>query len=209
MTSLIQDNQFVLFIGDSITDTGRDRQDDTDLGSGYANFVAAWFTASHPNRRVRFLNRGISGNRVQDLEARWQTDCLDLKPDWVSVLIGINNVVRRYDSNLPTTTDAFKASYRALLDATVQHTSARIILLEPFLLANNPQMAAWRDELNPKIDAIRDLAVEYKTFYVPLDGLFAAAAAQRGMQFWLPDGVHPTQAGHALIAQAWLEALSR
>ena len=204
----IQDDQTVLFIGDSITDTGRDRDDDSDLGSGYANFVAAWFTARYPHRRVRFLNRGISGNRVQDLQDRWQRDCIDLKPDWVSILIGINNTMRRYDSNMMTSDDEFRASYHELLRQVKQQLHAPIILLEPFLLTVQDDMRAWRADLNPKIDSIRQLAVEFGAFYVPLDGLFAAVAARRGMAFWLPDGVHPTQAGHALIAQAWLDAIS-
>jgi acyl-CoA thioesterase I len=204
----VQDDQTVLFIGDSITDTGRNRDDDSDMGGGYANFVAAWFTAHYPHRRVRFLNRGISGDRVQDLQVRWQRDCIDLKPDWVSILIGINNVIRRYDSNLITPDAEFAAAYRSLLQQVKQDLQAPIILLEPFVLAVNEDMRAWRADLNPKIDIIRHLAAEYGAFYVPLDGLFAAVAARRGMAFWLPDGVHPTQAGHALIAQAWLDAIS-
>src|SRR5215217_1440945 len=111
--TLIADNAVVLFQGDSITDAGR--LDSADgMGFGYANYAAAWFSALYPEKRVRFLNRGISGNRAVDLERRWQADCLDLKPDWVSILIGINDTWRRYDGNDPTSTEQYITSYRAI-----------------------------------------------------------------------------------------------
>ena len=86
--TLIEDNAVVLFQGDSITDAGRDRNAKGSLGGGYAQMAATWFTALYPEKRVNFLNRGNSGNRAADLEARWQADCLDLKPSWVSIMIG-------------------------------------------------------------------------------------------------------------------------
>ena len=112
----IQENAVVLFQGDSITDAGRLRDDPEHMGGGYAALAAAWFSARFPERRVRFLNRGISGNRTADLRARWQRDCIDLRPDWVSILIGINDTWRRYDRSDPTSTEAFAANYRAILE---------------------------------------------------------------------------------------------
>jgi acyl-CoA thioesterase I len=206
--TLIEQNATVLFQGDSITDAGRSRVDDADLGHGYAAMVAAWVSARYPERQVRFLNRGISGNRAKDLYARWQADCLDLAPTWVSILIGINDTWRRYDSADRTTTEAYEESFRAILTATQERLKARIIILEPFVLPTPPDRAAWREDLDPKIAVARKLAREFGTLFVPLDGVFAAAATQRPMEFWLADGVHPTPAGHALIAQAWLRAVS-
>lgn len=205
--TLIETNATVLFQGDSITDAGRSRENDADLGRGYAAMVAAWFSARYPERKVRFLNRGISGNRAKDLRARWQTDCLDLAPTWVSILIGINDTWRRYDSNDPTPPDVFEAHYRAILEQTRDRLGARIIILEPFVLPTPPDRAAWRVDLDPKIAIARKLAREFGALFVPLDGPFAAAATQREMEVWLADGVHPTPAGHALIAQAWLRAV--
>ncbi len=201
-------DDLVLFQGDSITDAGRSRSDDNQLGSGYAALVAAWYTASHPGRRVRFLNRGISGNRVQDLRARWQSDCLDLRPNVVSILIGINDTWRRYDANDPTTAAVYAEDYRAILGA-VRDLGARLVILEPFLLPTPPDRLAWREDLDPKIQVARSLAREFEALYVPLDGLFAAASTRRAPELWATDGVHPAPTGHALIAQAWLEAVER
>lgn len=96
MSLLIQDGELVLFQGDSITDAGRDRTDPFSLGYGYPMMIDAWFSALYPAKHVRFANCGISGNRVKDLKARWDKDCIDLRPDWVSILIGINDCWRRY-----------------------------------------------------------------------------------------------------------------
>jgi len=152
-----------------------------------------------------FLNRGISGNRVKDLQDRWQADCIALKPDWVSILIGINNTWRRYDSNDPTSTADFEKGYRDILEKTRRHTKVQIILCEPFVLPVPGDRLVWREDLDPKIQVVRNLAVEFKALLLPLDGIFAQAATAREPGFWAPDGVHPSPAGHALIAQAWLK----
>src|SRR4051794_21960530 len=99
MATLLQDNDVVLFQGDSITDAGRNRDNGDDLGKGYALITAALFSHMYPGKRVQFINRGSSGNRVSDLQNRWQEDCLELKPTWVSIYIGINDTWRRYDRN--------------------------------------------------------------------------------------------------------------
>jgi acyl-CoA thioesterase I len=207
MTLLIESNATVLFQGDSITDAGRSRENDADLGHGYPAMVAAWFSALYPERNVHFLNRGISGNRAQDLCTRWQVDCLDLTPTWVSILIGINDTWRRYDSNDPTSAEVYENNFRAILAQTRDKLDANIIILEPFVLPTPPDRAAWRVDLDPKIAVARRLAREFDARFVPLDGPFAAAATQREMNFWLADGVHPAPPGHALIAQAWLRAV--
>ena len=184
MTPSIPDNAVVLFQGDSITDAGRLDSGDG-MGFGYANLAAAWFSALYPEKHVRFINRGISGNRVVDLTRRWQKDCLDLKPDWVSILIGINDVWRRYDSHDPTSTEKYETGYRALLRQTTEKLpGVRLIVCEPFVLPVPADRAAWREDLDPKIAAARRLALEFKALYVPLDGLFAQAATQAEPAFW-------------------------
>lgn len=202
----IKDQSLVLFQGDSITDAGRSREDGSDLGYGYAALTAAWFSALHPGKGVRFLNRGISGNRAADLRARWQEDCLALRPDWVSIMIGINDTWRRYDSGDVTPVEVYANNFKAILEQT-RLSGARILILEPFLLPVPEDRRAWRVDLDPKIQAARELAREYQAVFVPLDGEFAAVAVKREPAFWLPDGVHPSLAGHALIAQAWLQAV--
>lgn len=203
---MITDRETVLFQGDSITDAGRHYEDANDLGTGYPAVIAAWFSALYPAKNVRFLNRGISGHRAGDLRGRWKKDCLDLKPDWVSVLIGINDTWRRYDSNDLTSAAVYEDNLRAILTAT-RDMGAKIILIEPFLLPSLPDRLIWREDLDPKIDVARRLAREFQTLYIPMDGLFQSAATQREMSFWLPDGVHPSLAGHSLISQAWLRAI--
>ena len=208
MSALIEDGTVVLFQGDSITDAGRSREDDGNLGFGYAMMTAAWFSAVYPEKRVRFINRGIGGNRAKDLQARWKEDCLGLKPDVVSILIGINDVWRRYDSGDPTSLEAFEKSYRDILTRTKNELNARMILIEPFVLPVPDDRSRWREDLDPKIHAVCRLAREFGATYIPMDGLFARASAIREPAFWAGDGVHPTPAGHALIARAWLKAVN-
>jgi len=207
MQPIIEDGALVLFQGDSITDAGRDRQADGDLGRGYAQMAAAWFSALYPEKNVRFRNRGIGGNRSRDLKARWREDCLDLKPDWVSIMIGINDTWRRYDSNDPTTCEAYEADYRQILTRVRDEPGAQLIVIEPFALPTPPDRLEWRVDLDPKIQAARRLAREFGAVYVPMDGIFAAACSRASADFWAPDGVHPTPAGHALIARSWLKAV--
>jgi len=200
----VKDNSVVLFQGDSITDAGRSRENDAELGQGYAMMAASWYAAMYPDRKITFLNRGNSGDRVKDLLARWENDCLKLKPDVVSILVGINDTWRRYDSNDPTPTTVFEQQYRELLSRT-QNIQPSIIILEPFVLHVPDDRKKWREDLDPKIEVVRRLAREYRAVYVPMDSVFAAASSKRPPDFWAQDGVHPTHAGHALIARHWLE----
>ncbi|HZC05929.1 MAG TPA: SGNH/GDSL hydrolase family protein [Ktedonobacterales bacterium] len=204
----IAEGETVLFQGDSITDADRARFYLDDLGRGYALMTAGWFGARYPERGVRFLNRGIGGDRVVDLLARWDDDCLALRPDVLSILVGINETWRAFDAGDPTPVEVFERDYRELLTRARDALPAtRLILMEPFSLPISPAREAWRADLDPKIQAVRRLARAFGALLVPLDGLFAQAAARREATFWAEDGVHPTPAGHALIARAWLSAI--
>src|SRR5690606_15681946 len=127
LSLLFQEGAVVLFQGDSITDCGRDRRSGDHLGWGYAMMAASWFSALYPERRVTFLNRGVSGDRTKDLVARWEEDCIALKPDWVSILIGINDTWRRYDSGDPTPLEEFERNYRRLLTEVKERLGAGLI----------------------------------------------------------------------------------
>jgi acyl-CoA thioesterase-1 len=207
MSLLINEGDLILFQGDSITDAGRNHENNDDLGKGYANLIAAWFSALYPEKKVSFINRGIGGNTVENLQARWKTDCLELKPSWVSIMIGINDCWRRYDSNNPTSVDTFENKYRDILTQTKENLNAKIILCEPFVLPFPEERKKWREDLDPKIQVVRNLAREFNAPFVPCDGLFAQACTKRDPEFWSNDGVHPSQAGHALIAQMWLKTM--
>nr|BBH90885.1 lipase [Thermosporothrix sp. COM3] len=206
MQTLIQDGATVLFQGDSITDAGRIREDKFNLGAGYAMMAAAWFQMCYPEKRVTFLNRGIGGDLSVDLTRRWDRDCLALRPDWVSILVGINDVWRRYTESRLTTVETYEQNYRTLLDP-LRQMGTRLILCEPFVLHTPSDREQWREDLNPKIEVVRKLAREYDAVLVPFDEVFAQAVQRREPQFWAYDGVHPTEAGHALMARTWLRSI--
>ena len=188
----------VVFAGDSVTDCGR-RTDPEALGAGYVRNLYDDLGA----RRPRIINAGISGNRAVDLVSRWATDVLALEPSLVSVLIGINDTWRRYDEDDPTTAESFEASYRALLDPL----TCPVVLVEPFLLPVKDGQDAWREDLDPKLDVVRKLAVEYGAILVPADVELNRQASNVGAAALAHDGVHPTAAGHRAIADLWRQVV--
>ncbi|MDD3766999.1 MAG: SGNH/GDSL hydrolase family protein [Eubacteriales bacterium] len=203
---IISKNATVLFQGDSITDCGRDREKDT-LGSGYPSLVAAMVGSKYPHLGIKFINRGISGNRAKDLCERWDKDCIDLKPDVLSILIGINDTWRRYDSNDPTSADEYYENYKQILSKTREKLGdIPIIIMEPFVLPCPQDRISWREDLDPKIQKTRQLAREFGCIYIPLDGIFAQNSIVVEPTFWAADGVHPSPQGHALIARHWMDA---
>lgn len=207
MSLKIEENAAVLFQGDSITDADRFREDSNSLGHGYAMMVAAWFSALNPERHVTFLNRGIGGNRVVDLRERWQEDCLDLTPTWVSIMIGINDTWRAFDSDDPTSAESYEQDYRHILQQVRDQLGARILLMEPFVLPYPEDRKDWRGDLDPRIEIVHRLAEEFDAVLVSLDKIFEEKSGAVPAEFWADDGVHPSAAGHALIAQSWLDAV--
>lgn len=202
MAPLIENGAVVLFQGDSITDAGRNREAGEDLGPGYAMIASGLFMAAYPETGVKFLNRGISGNTVRDLKARWKEDALDLKPSWISIMIGINDT---WWAGVGA--EEYENVYREILTESRDTLNARFILIEPFLLPSAAEYDRVRRELDPKIDVVRKLAREFGAVLVPMDGIFAAACARREATYWSLDGVHVTPAGNALMAKSWLQAI--
>jgi len=202
----LQQNDHVLFYGDSITDAGRRAETNNNggMGHGYASMIAGLLSARYPELGLTFTNRGISGNRIYDLADRLRQDLLDLKPTVVSMLIGINDTWRRYDSDLLSPVEEFSACYRQILTTVGRELGARLVICEPFLLPIPEDRARWREDLDPRLHAIREIARDFQAIYVPYDGLFAAAACRAPLAYWLPDGVHPSQAGHAMMAEHWI-----
>ncbi|HEY3504417.1 MAG TPA: SGNH/GDSL hydrolase family protein [Actinocatenispora sp.] len=196
----------VLFTGDSITDMGRDRADEYDLGRGYAGLAAALHRARHPERRVTFGNVGVGGRRVRDLREHWANECEAWRPDLVSILVGVNDTARRYRRNEPTPVEDFERDYRDIVERAGR-TGAAIVLVEPFLTAVAPDQPAWREDLDPKITVVHKLAAEYGTLLVTADALIAERVGVTGPAYWCRDGIHPTPAGHALLAEEWLRVV--
>ncbi|MGW6131296.1 SGNH/GDSL hydrolase family protein [Cellulomonas sp. NPDC055163] len=163
--------------------------------------------ARRPDLGLTFLNRGIGGDTAHQLRDRWETDALALEPTVVSVLVGINDTWRRYDSGRATSIDAYEEDYRAVLDSARDRLGARLVLVEPFVVPVEEAQHRWREDLDPRIGVVRRLAAEFRATLVPADGLFAAAAVRTTPAAWAYDGVHPTPAGHGLLAEAWLDAV--
>ncbi len=208
---MIQPKDHIVFYGDSITDCGRNRDalpgTEAGWGDGYAQIIAEFLSSQKPELHLQFTNKGISGNRIYDLEERLERDVLSLRPELVSILIGINDVWREFDSNTPSPIEDFRDSYRRILER-LAGAGCELVLLDPFLLHTKPEFKAWLPVLEPKIEVVRELAQEFAAIHVPLDDLFTAASRKREPAFWAGDGVHPSKAGHALIAQSWIEAVA-
>jgi len=203
---LAKKGDLILFIGDSVTDCDRNREDLSDLGPSYVKKIDSFLKDFCSEMELRVMNKGISGNRVIDLQARWQDDCLCYKPDIINILIGINDCWRRFDNNDPTSAENFEKRYDSILLAA-QKTGAKLTIMEPFVLPYPAERTSWREDLDPKIQAVRKLARKYGAKLIPLDGIFASLITSKEPQFYSADGVHPTNAGHAVIAKAWLEAM--
>ncbi|HOU09765.1 MAG TPA: SGNH/GDSL hydrolase family protein [Clostridiales bacterium] len=203
---MFENDAVILFQGDSITDCGRSRLRNNGLGSGYVRMIAGALKKAAPDAGIRVLNRGISGNRAIDLVERWQKDCIDLQPDYLSILIGVNDTWRAFDSNDYTADVTFKARCRTILEETLKKTQAKIILLSPFLLDVNEKVTKMREDLSGKQRAVGELAQEYAAKWLDLDAVFAQACTTAPPTEFSLDGVHPTAKGHALIAAEWLKA---
>jgi lysophospholipase L1-like esterase len=194
----------VMFTGDSITDCHRTDTEES-LGFGYPLHVAGQWGLAHPDRPVRWLNSGIAGNKVLDLEPRWQRDVLDAGADVVSILVGINDATwHTYaEDGRVIPVEEFHAGYDRLL-APLADAGTALILVEPFVLPVSAEQRAWRGDLDEKTDAVRELAKTYAAELLAADTMFTELAAATGPEYWAPDGVHPGPAGHAALAAAWL-----
>ncbi|WP_176012792.1 SGNH/GDSL hydrolase family protein [Victivallis sp. Marseille-Q1083] len=204
--------EIIVFQGDSVTDCGRSyeaKEANQGLGGGYPLLAAGRLLRELPAKNLRCYNRGISGNRVVDLYARWKIDTLNLKPDFISILIGVNDIWHEFANHNGVETERFERVYRELLSWTLEVLpSVRLLLIEPFALECGAVSAAWRPELAGKQQVVRKLAAEFKTLFLPAQELLNAAvkeAPSSGPEYWLADGVHPTIAGHTVLADAWCE----
>ena len=197
----------ILFQGDSITDANRNRADYHDLGQGYVKFAAPLIEAAMPDTSFEFIDLGISGNRSDDLLARSTTDIVEIDPDVISILIGINDVWHRHSSGREMTDEQFETNYRAVLERIRKETHAKILILCPFLLPSSDK-ESWRGEVESICAIVRRLADEYADAYLPLDEKFAAAlpTAPTPMHY-SADGVHPNAAGAEFIGGLYCEAI--
>lgn len=217
---MLKDNATILFQGDSITDAGRTYdykisfpeelpEENFGLGYGYPFMIKNYLDVFHRGKNIKVLNRAISGNRSIDLVERWKEDCLDLKPDYLSILVGVNDVWRRYDgTNIITTPQEYEDNLHKMISSVKnQNENCEIILLEPFLLPVDKEKECYREDLDPKIHILRKIAREYNATYIPFDGVFASQWVSINPEELSYDGVHLTQKGHSIIAKMWLDII--
>lgn len=198
----------ILFQGDSITDAGRDRNDIHNLGNGYPKYAAAALRQAHPEIEFEFVNLGISGNQTKDLQARIQADFVDIQPDIVSIMIGINDVWHHASDRSWIPHDVFEERYRSVLQAVKDHTHAKIMIIEPFLIPVADKLF-FREDLAPKIEIVRKLAREYADVFMPTDGLLHAAFIGKEPTWFAADGVHPTANGADFIGGVYAQYMEK
>ncbi len=195
----------ILFQGDSITDAGRDRRNYHDLGGGYPKYAAGFISAAHPEIKFEFINLGISGNRTSQLFDRFYEDGISLKPDVISILIGINDIWHR-QNHIATTDEQIATNYRALLERIKRETDAKIMILSPYVL-DAPDKTPLSDDLMTVKPIIEELAEEFADVYVPLQEIFDKAIRnQPEPLYYSADGVHPNENGAKFIGEHYAKA---
>ncbi len=199
-----------LFQGDSITDGNRTRNNDWNhvMGHGYAYILASRLGYEHPGKGFRFLNRGVSGNKVTDLAARWQADALDLKPDVLSILVGINDVAAFLDGDAAFPALQYEAGYGALLAQTQrQLPGVQLVLGQPFILPVGRVKERWEaydGQVRQRQQIVNKLGARHGAIVVEFGQAFTKALIQAPADYWIWDGIHPMPAGHELMAREWL-----
>lgn len=212
----LKTNAVILFQGDSITDGNRGRNEDPNhiMGHGYAFSIASRIGADFPEKNYKFYNRGISGNKVTDLEKRWQTDTLDLKPDVLSILVGVNDAASTvYNWQPLISVEKYRAIYNKLLEQTRElFPDVIFVLCEPFILKVGKVAEKWevyQSDIEKRREVVKKLAAKFDAVFVPSQEVFNKACEKAPSEYWMWDGIHPTVAGHELLAREWLKQVEK
>jgi len=213
---MLKPSNLILFQGDSITDCERVRDDSKHannprgMGRGYPYLIASQLLAERPAEGLKFQNFGISGNRIVDLYARFREDALNWKPDVLSILIGVNDTWHEFMRQAGVPVPKYERVYRQLLVETKEALpEVKLVLCEPFLLRCGVVGDAWVPEVDQRRAVVRKLAREFNAVLVPFQEMFDAAVKQAPAEYWAGDGVHPTPAGHRLMATTWMKCVLR
>lgn len=210
-----RDGHTFLFQGDSITDGNRTRDNDWNhvMGHGYQFIIASKLWYEFSNRGFHFFNRGVSGNKVTDLADRWQKDTLDLTPDVLSILIGINDTSAFLNGNHDFTGENYHDGLRALLEQTKEQLpDIQFVLCEPFVLPVGSVKDRWDEysnEIKKRQQSVLKLSKEFNAVFVPFQTAFNNALSKAPAAYWIWDGIHPMPAGHELMAREWLGHVSK
>lgn len=209
------DGLVFLFQGDSITEGGRSYDNDWNhiMGQSFPYLISSRLWYDYRDKNMMFYNRGISGNRIQDLEDRWQKDTLDLKPDVLTILIGVNDVIAVVEDWNPGTIKQVEDIFRRILDqtkATLPNTL--VVLCEPFILPlgwvkKKPEV--WITEIKKHQELVKTLSDEYGTLFLKLQEPFNEVCKNMPANYWIWDGVHPMPAGHELISRIWINEIRK
>ena len=214
---LISKRDVILFQGDSITDASRSRDKEKagapnnqpGLGNGYAWFAAMELLVDRPADELKIFNRGISGNKVFQLAERWEGDCLDLKPDVLSILIGVNDIWHTFNHGYQGTAETYERDYRALMERTRKALpKVKLVVCEPFVLRCGAVTDQWFPEFDKYRAAAKLVAEKHDATFVPFQAMFDKAVKYAPAPHWAADGVHPSAAGAALMAHYWLKTVA-
>ena len=211
---IFENENTVLFQGDSITDAGREKQQELpnnprSFGQGYAFLAASYLLNELPEKDLIIYNRGISGNKVYQLAERWQKDCLDLKPDILSILIGVNDYWHMRNGQYNGTVEVYENDFRKLLQRTKENLpKVKLVICEPFCLTGASTVdESWVEPLNGYQKAAKKIANEFDALWVPYQSVFDEAVKHAPATYWTGDGVHPAMPGAQLMAEAWLRVV--
>ncbi len=210
----LKKNDVILFQGDSITDAGRNRKNlkpnsNRAFGTGYAYIAASKLLNDLPEKKLLIYNRGISGNKVYQLAERWQKDCLNLKPDLLSILIGVNDYwhmrVGKYDG----TPAVYENDFIKLVQQTRDRfADVKLVICQPFIVPGASTVdESWIKPFQPYQEAALRVAQKFNATWVPFQKVFDKAVEFAEPSYWTPDGVHPSMAGSHLMAEAWLRVI--
>ena len=208
--------KLILFQGDSITDCNRNRENDRFTGSGYATVVSGRLGLEYPGEYV-FKNRGIGGNKVTDVYARMGADIIDLKPDYMSLIVGINDLFRDHLSYGRQRAERFERDYSNLIESILSELpNLKIFLMSPFILPCGAFYAEYKQYENLNLtqlisdislyrDAAKNVAERFSLPYTELQPKFDEAMKLAPAEYWTPDGIHLYPCGHEIIAREWLK----
>lgn len=210
----VEKDQTILFQGDSITDAGRNKEDNSynnprALGTGYAMLVAASLMEKYASRNLKIYNKGISGNKVYQLAERWDRDCLDLKPDVLSIMIGVNDFWHKLNGQYDGTVEIYRNDFTALLERTRKALpDVKLIICEPYAVPGVKAVnEKWFPDFYEYQKAAGEIAGKFGASFVPFQKVYDEAVKRAPASWWTGDGVHASLAGAKLMAEAWLDAI--
>jgi lysophospholipase L1-like esterase len=207
MTLIFKPKETIEFIGDSITDCGRNSPGLQPLGDGFVRQVHDLLQAGYPELQLKIVNKGISGDRVTSLKSRWKTDVINLEPDWLFIYIGVNDAWRFFegDREEAVPVNEFENFYRQLINGARSNTQAQLRLVSPFL-AEKDKQDGFRKKLGQYQEVIDALGEAFGLPVIHLQPAFDWAMLTHPAPYWTSDRVHPTRVGHMLIALTILRA---